>query len=98
MRHVCEASKELHALMLPYLYRLVRLRTGALHKESPPIFTARNPGLVHIRALCIIDGHFVQGFNDEIHLPGLLQLLSVLPKNVLHVFESVETLQTPSEA
>lgn len=98
MRHVCEASKELHALMLPYLYRHVRLRVGALYKESPPVFTVSNPGLVHIRTLRIIDAPFVQGFDDEKHLPGLLQLLSVLPKNVLRVFESVETLQTPSEA
>ena len=98
MRHVCEASKELHALMLPYLYRHVRLFIGALHKESPPVFTAKNPGLVHIRTLCIIDALFVQGFDDEKHMPGLLQLLSVLPKNVLRVFESVRILQSSSEA
>lgn len=95
MRHVCEASKELHALMLPYLYRHVRLYVGALY--SPPVFTVNNPGLVHMRTLCILDAPFVQGFDDEKHLPGLLQLLSVVPKNVLRVFESVEILQTPSE-
>ena len=96
MRHVCEASKELHALMLPYLYRHVRLYVGALY--SPPVFTVNNPGLVHMRTLCFIDGQFVQAFDNEKHLPSLLQLLSLLPKNMLRVFESVETLQSPSEA
>jgi hypothetical protein len=84
--------------MLPYLYRNVRLYVGALHKETPPVFTVGNPGLVHIRTLCFIDGQFVQAFDNEKHLPSLLQLLSLLPKNMLRVFESVETLQSPSEA
>lgn len=85
MRHICETSKELHALMLPYLYRHVSLYVSALWKDSPPVFNVGNPGLVHIRTLRIIDGQFVQAFDVEKHLPSLLKLLGLLPKNGLRV-------------
>jgi hypothetical protein len=84
--------------MLPYLYRRVSLGVGKLYKDRSAVFTVGNPGLVHIRALRIIDAPYVQAFDNENHLPSLLELLSLLPKNVLRVFESVETFQGPSEA
>jgi hypothetical protein len=84
--------------MLPYLYRHVSLGVGTLHKESPPVFTVGNPGLVHIRTLRIIDARYVQAFDNEKHLPSLLELLSLLPKHVLRVFESVAPFQSPREA
>ena len=82
--------------MLPYLYRHVSLYVSALWKYSPPVVNVGNPGLVHIRTLRIIDGLFVQAFDSEKHLPSLLELLGLLPKNGLRVFESVAVLRSPS--
>jgi len=89
MRNVCATSKELHALMLPYLYRTVSLRVGALSKYHPRALTSDNPGLVHIRTLRVVDGTYAQAFSNEEHLPSLLELMRVLPTDGLRVFESV---------
>jgi hypothetical protein len=84
--------------VLPYLYRIVSLHIRALKKESPETLTAGNPGLVYIRILCIVYARYVQDFSNEEHLPRLLELLKVLPKNGLRVFESVSILQSTNEA
>ena len=84
--------------VLPYLYRHVSLYVSALWKYSPPVVNVGNPGLVHIRTLRIIDGQFVEAFDSENHLPNLLELLGLLPKNGLLAFESVAVLHGPSEA
>jgi hypothetical protein len=75
--------------MLPYLYRHVILNVSMLEKDRAVISTADNPGLSHVHTLRIMDTPYVQVFDNEKHLPSLLQLLARLPMNSLRVFESV---------
>lgn len=89
MRRVCEVSKDMHALMLPYLYRRICLNLYGRDKDLKSMFTARNPGLSHIRTLRFMDGPFVPFFDNSRHLLGICHLLTVTPRNVLRTFESV---------
>ena len=87
----------MHALMLPYLYRRVILNVSVLDKDRAVILTADDPGLSHVHTLRMMDTPYVQVFDNERHLPSLLQLLERLPMNSLRVFESVKPFHTRKE-
>ena len=77
--------------MLPYLYRHVAFHVFWLKQNLYNMFTPTNQGLPHIRSLRIEDS-CTPMFDNFKHLPVLGHLLTVIPKNVLRIFESVQRI------
>ena len=80
--------------MLPYLYRDVALHVFWLRENLHEMFTSANQGLSYIQTLRIEDS-CTPMFDNSKHLHILCHLLTVIPRNVLRIFESVH--RTPVE-
>jgi hypothetical protein len=88
MKSLCLVSKEMHALVLPFLYRNVVLSLQMLEHRLGVIFVPGHAGLSHIRALKFKEPYpMCPGFNSAKHLQALYKLLALIPKNSLRVFE-----------
>lgn len=87
MASIRAASKELQALILPYLFHHVNLEVEAMNQFLFLRWRSDHSGLPHIRSLHIKDNTFHPKFKPAEHMPVFRRFLSLIPNDSLRVFQ-----------